>query len=222
MGKEDNILVVDKDCLFAEHSEFFGFIPHGNYDFESRILNPDNYRFTRRGTPDEDPSVSAEANTVLKQPIRYVVIVNSNMKKVFAYKRISMDEDPNKIESRLAGKWSWGVGGHIEECDTEGNFIHNSMIREISEEVEFVNGSIQKVSPLGYINDSDFVGRVHFGLLYLIETDASEVKPISEASAGRFHSLKELETILENHDCVVEGWSKIALEPLKEYFERLN
>ncbi len=221
MGKEDNVLVVEKDYLFADHPEFFGFVPHRDYDFESRILQFGKYRFTRRGTPDESPEISAEANDSLKQPIRYLLIVNPTEKKIFAYRRFSLSEDPNKTETRHAGKWSWGAGGHIEECDTQGNFLYNSMIREMSEEVELVGGSFGRVLPLGYINDNDALGRVHFGLLYLVETDAEEIRPKSEASVARFHTFEELEGILSNPDFVVESWSRIAMKPLKKYLSKL-
>jgi len=224
MGKEDQILVVDKNYLFEEYGEFFGFISHDTYDFESKILCPEKYYFTRRGTPEENPSISAEANVNLKQPIRYVVIVNPNLKKIFAFRRKSMKEDPTKVENRLAGKWSWGAGGHIEQCDhsNDGNLIHSSMNREIGEEVEFVGGSITKVLPLGYVNEDDDVGKVHFGILYLLETDATEVRPKQEFNVARFHSLNELKSILSDPELVVEGWSKIAFDPLKKYFAKLN
>jgi predicted NUDIX family phosphoesterase len=222
MGKEDGkILVVRREALFSKYTEFNGFVSHGEHDFEDLILH--NSFFTRRGKPDEHPDVSAEANEGLKQPIMYVLIVNPQTLKVFAYRRTSMDEDPTKIEKRLAGKWSWGVGGHIEDCDMQGNFIHNSMRREVEEEVDLIKGSVTGIRPLGYIHDlSDDVGRVHFGLLYAIETDATDVRPKSEASRGIFCDLPMLLQINNSQDCTVENWSKIALEPLQRYFEALK
>src|SRR3989339_848879 len=93
---------------------------------------------------------------------------------------------------------------------------------EIDEEVQ-INGNISSISLLGYINNSDPVGLVHFGILYLLETDAVEVSPADkEMKQGKFMCLSELEEICVSPDCTVEAWSQIALDPLKRYFASLQ
>jgi predicted NUDIX family phosphoesterase len=161
----------------------------------------------------------AENDPTYKQPIAYVLIINPELKKVFAYQRSSKGKDYG--ESRLAGKWSWGVGGHIDKIDeVKGNPIEASMLRELSEEVHLPNITGTKV--IGYVNDdSNDVGKVHFCVLYLLETDAEEVKPkASEMAQGKLMGLNELEEILNHPECNVERWSEMAMDPLKEYFNK--
>jgi len=198
------IMAVERDLLFGR-DHFEGFIPHGEIDYEARILR--NIKYMKRGPLEEDPSH--------KQPIGYALIVNPGRRMVFAYKRAEQDE--SYAEKRLQGKWSWGIGGHIEEDKegTGGNPIHNSLLREVSEEVR-MDGQITNITKLGYINREVGVHQVHFGILYLIETDSTEVKPEdSEIAQGGLMGLGQLEEILYSNDCVVEEWSLIAFSQLK-------
>jgi len=162
----------------------------------------------------------AEVSESHKHPIPYVMIVNPEEKKVFTYQRASKKEHAH--EERLHGKWSWGVGGHVEPEDNEGNDpIYSTMIRELEEEVAF-DGPVGDHKVLGYINDDrDEVGKVHFGVLYLIET-LGDVRPANEEMAsGRFLDFGEIEKLCSSEDSNVEGWSEIAVKPLREYFESL-
>jgi predicted NUDIX family phosphoesterase len=207
MDPEQKIMVIDREALFGE--DFFeGFKVWTHVDFELRIL--ENCKYLKRGIAECDPTH--------KQPIGYAIIVNPALRKVFVYRRSVKGE--NYHEKRLQGKWSWGVGGHIEEVDVE-NPIHGSVLREIEEEIEMDGGVSPRV--LGYINDdSNDVGKVHFGVLYIVETDSVIVRPKDlEADDGRFMTMEELEEVCGSPDSVVEEWSKIALEPLREYFDSL-
>lgn len=204
-GKSDmQIMIVAVESLFR--SDYFqGFRSSREVDYEKRILT--HLSYMRRG--------DAEENSSFKQPIAYTLVVNPEIQKIFSYQRSFQDE--RYPEKRLQGKWSWGVGGHIEKLDIrEGNPIHISMLRELQEEIQ-VNGSIRP-KVLGYINDDeDEVGRVHFGILYLAITDATEVLPKDpEIASGEFRTVEELEEICKTHE--VEGWSKIALNPIKQLF----
>ncbi len=210
MDKMDKqILVVPRAVLFPHGRSFEGFVSREHFDYESLMVG--SYMYMRRGDAEVDPS--------FKQPIAYCLIVNPELKTVFAYKRAENKE--HYQEGRLQGKWSWGVGGHIDEIDVEdknSNPIHISMLRELEEEVTIMGSKKPRV--LGYVNnDEDEVGKVHIGVLYLVETDAREVLPKDkEMAEGRMMELSELEEILESPDCVVEGWSKIAYGAVKDYF----
>src|SRR3989344_4593301 len=205
MSKKDKqIMVVKKNVLLKNYFEGFRQIDETNY--EELILN--NFEYMTRGIAEEDSN--------FKQPIGYAIIINPKLKKVFAYQRSSKDE--NYKEKRLQGKYSWGVGGHIEKQDNlNGNPIHSSMLRELAEEVG-LNGK-NKLKVIGYINnDADMVGKVHFGILYLIETDATEINPKDkEMENGSLKTIEELEKICSIYQ--VESWSKIALEILKEHMQ---
>jgi len=190
--------------------QFEGFRDSSETNFESRILQ--SYKFMRRGP--------LETDSTFKQPIGYALIVNPELKKIFAYKRSA--EDEKYTEKRLQGKWSWGIGGHIEKTE-EGkeNPIYASLRRELQEEVE-MDGTITCINAIGYINLEHDVHAVHFGILYVVETDAKSVKPRdTEVEIGEFKSINELEKICQSNEFSVEGWSETALEPLKKYIERL-
>ncbi len=200
------IMVVRKDALFGE--DFFeGFRDRDEIDYETRILK--NFEYIKRKFAENDPNY--------KQPIAYSMIVNPTLKQVFIYQRAT--SDAAYYEKRLQGKWAWGVGGHIEKIDVkDGNPIHASMLRELlKEEVEII-GSV-KPRVLGYVNsEKDEVSKVHFAILYIIETNATTVKPKDpEIKHGMLRTIEEIDEICSSPDYVVEEWSRISLEPLKLY-----
>lgn len=207
-GKEDKnkklIMVVPRKLLFTDSDFFEGFKPYNEVDFERRIL--DNYGFMTRRLAEEDPNY--------KQPIAYSIIINPKTNEVFGFQRSSQDKEYH--EKRLQGKFSWGIGGHIEKSDlSDQNFIQRSMMREIVEEIGFNNNKL-KPTVLGYINKEEDVHAVHFGILYLIETDSTVVLPkAKEIAYGQLMHINELEEICRSSD--VEEWSRIALDPLKRY-----
>ena len=220
MSKSDKkIIVVEKDILFGNGKDFFeGFKPHGEVDYESRILS--NIKVMRRGSLSEDqnhPDGNAERNPNYKQPIGYAIVVNTRYSKVFAYQRASKDEEYS--EKRLQGKWSWGFGGHIEPMDGSSNPIKESLIREVTQEELEILGGIKEPRVLGYIYHDFDVHAVHFGILYLIEIDATKVKAKDpEIARVEGKTLNELEEICASPNFDVEEWSRTALKPLKEYF----
>jgi len=216
MEKEEQmIMVVEKEILFTDN-HFQGFQESGEEDFENVVL--DNYKYMRRGDAEKDPTH--------KQPIAYSLIINPISKKVFAYRRARKDEKYS--EQRLQGKWSWGVGGHIERIDIQKgeNPIYESMKRELYEEIQGLEDN-PIIRILGYVNDDAqydkdtkegkiSVGRVHFGILYLIETRSGTILPFDEESeTGNLMNIGDLEKILKSPYCTVETWSRIAFNPLK-------
>lgn len=206
------IMALPIETLFQFSPIFEGFQAHSQFDYEGHIIH--NQRYGRRGNLEVDPSH--------KQPIPYVLIVNPKTKMIYAYQRSSQQEHAH--ESRLHGKWSWGVGGHVEQIDGEHeNPIRVCLEREVVREEVNIKGDISGISILGYINESDEVGKVHFGLLYVLETSADEVVPSDlEMKSGSMVSFSELERILASPEWEVEGWSRIALGPLREYLASLS
>ena len=198
-----NIMVVDRDILFAD-KYFDGFISADEFDFESVILN--NFTWMEKN--------KAETDQAFKQPIGYTMIYNPKLKRVFMYQRSKADK--NYSEKRLQGKFSCGVGGHVERVDTaNGNPIHESTLREIQEEI-IIPGS-KDIRVLGYINtDGDDVGKVHFGILYLVLTNSTTVTPLDpEIAFGELVDLDVLEKKCQGDNPNVEAWTKTALQPLK-------
>ena len=204
-AKDKEIMVVPKGDLF-DNNYFEGFMKKNSVDYEKRILS--NFSYMQRSLAENSPEY--------KQPVGYALIINPKTKKIFVYQRA---KDKNYNEKRLQGNWSWGLGGHIERIDDAKNPIHSSMLRELNEEV-YIEGDI-KLKVLGYINDdSNPVGKVHFGVLYLIETNSGVRPKDAEIASGKFMDLNELEKICSS-DQKIDSWSRISFAPLKEYLENL-
>ena len=201
---QKQIMVIDRSTLFQD-GYFQGFLPAAEVDYYSTINQ--KYFYHQRGDAEERPD--------LKQPIAYCIIAHKESRKVFAYQRSSKTGEYS--EKRLMGKWSWGIGGHIDKIDADGTDpIHSSMLREVEEEIHISHHDEPIV--LGYINDdrSD-VGQVHFGILFLLWTTDDGVRQNDKEIAwGGYKSLGELEAISTDRETEVETWSEIALEPLQQ------
>ncbi len=197
MGMDDEIMVVRRDVLFKDKS-FQGIVDADFYDYIDVILN--NFTFKIRRLAEQDYE--------LKQPIAYGIIVNEKG-DIYAYKRAHQGYN----ESRLRGKWSIGLGGHIEKYDLNDNPILTSLMRELDEEVK-LNAPIDDFKVIAYINDdSNDVGRVHFGIVYLLKTKATEAKPNDqESKVGFFIPFEKLNELQE-----LESWSELAFKFLKEH-----
>jgi len=205
---EQEILVIKRDTLFA-NNYFEGFLPHGQHDYENVIL--ENFEYLKRGLAETDPN--------FQQPIAYSIICNEK-NELFAYQRASKKE--HAAEVRLHGKWSWGIGGHIDKDDHhDNNPIYTSLLREVEEELGLYD--LQTIKPLGYINDdSNDVGKVHFGLLYLIKAHGNKLTLANEIAQGSFITIEQLEELCEDDNCSIEEWSQIAIPPIKAYLQSLS
>ena len=205
MAKEDQVIAVVPRGILEENL-FNRFQDANIYNFEKDILN--NLIYKKRGLVDPNGDFQGDSN--FKQPIGYGVLVNPWNKEVYAYQRTSDENsDPN-----LQGKWSWGIGGHIEKSLDLGNPIVTSLERELSEEVS-LNGKITNVQAIGYVNDdSNEVGKLHLGILYILETNSIYAEPKGdEVAQGKFIKLRNLIDLVN-----VETWSQIALAPLERRY----
>lgn len=127
MKKKKEIMVVKRKVLFGKGDEdcFEGFRPNGGVNYLDRILK--KFDFFERDLAENDFSY--------KQPVGYAAIVNKNSGKIFVYQRARRDE--HYQEKRLQGRWSWGLGGHIERQDVKkASPIMISVLRELQEEVK--------------------------------------------------------------------------------------
>lgn len=157
---------------------------------------------------------TAEENPDFKQLIPYGVIYTPD-KKIFRYRRAKQDK--KYPEKRLQGKESIGIGGHIVPSDIADNdsrddLIISGLLREMDEEI--VLHKISALKLLGGINDdSNPVGSVHFGLLFLIRilTENVVIRRGKEIAEGGLKSTTELKEIFNNSTKDVEEWSRIAL-----------
>lgn len=156
----------------------------------------------------------AEKNPRFKQLIGYSAVITPG-KKVFVYRRSKQDKE--YPEKRLQGKWSIGIGGHIENID-RGDLIMASTYRELDEEIKDF-GNILSVQLLGAINDdTNPVGQVHFGLLMAARVSADNIRPRhKEVEIGEPKALEDLRLLFNLESDNVESWSKICLPEIVNF-----
>jgi len=105
-----------------------------------------------------------------------------------------------------------GIGGHINPIDNNsGNTLEGGMKREFEEEIDYPYDYKTKI--IGFINDDkDSVGRVHFGVVALVEGSNGKIK-VEERDklSGKMMTLFEARKFRDN----MEGWSQIVFDWLK-------
>ena len=218
MGKMDELIIVaQRSALFPrEESAFHGFLPVDDPGVEPILRGLCTApREARRGDVEEDPS--------LKQPIPYVVLARDGAegaREVYAYTRLT-----GGGETRLHGKVSVGVGGHMNRGFTRATLeevVWEEAARELAEELRFEdeeNG--MEIDPpaarfVGLINDDTGpVQQVHLGLLAVAEVLNGVRVSVRETGQldGAWATLAELRepAIWER----LEEWSRHALEAVE-------
>lgn len=176
--------------------------------------------FSPAGTPAADAALAAcaQAATVLpreqaegdpgwKQPIPYCTIVRQGL--CFCVERL-----PRQGETRLHGRLSVGLGGHIAEEDLGGaDPVRTALHRELAEEVSLPPGTSASHF-LGLVNDDgDEVGRVHFGLVFGVVIPAEGSVRVLESlkMRGDFRHLVGPDGLWQDLHRF-ETWSRILLE----------
>ena len=149
----------------------------------------------------------AETDPTRKQIIPYVLLRRGDT--VFATERLSAGN-----EARLHGRVSVGIGGHINPLDGAAVGVFDGMLQELREEVD-VDPAVLTIVPIGVVNDdTNPVGEVHFGVVYLAEVPADVEVAVRETHklVGEFRTMEWLK---EHHERL-ETWSVFALEGLAE------
>lgn len=152
-----------------------------------------------------------ESDPLFKQIIPYVIIYDTTNDKFLAYRRKTGDK-------RLQGKYSIGIGGHINEDDCEDTLtstIISGIVRELTEELGYDKTSILNgIKPWdyfrGFIYDpSNDVGKVHVGFIFLLPAYLDPEKFNFETDEHVFELKSPAELIeIEN----LETWSEIFLD----------
>lgn len=178
--------------------------PHGFHEgkedgalskYLSRIL--EKGFFIERGVSEKDSS--------FKQIIPYSILCHDN--RVLLLKRTA-----SQGESRLHNKLSIGVGGHINPVDQDENILIKACIREIEEEI-IVEEAFEPV-PLGIINDeSNPVGSVHFGMVFLVRLSQGSVRVRETAMmSAEFVEIDELRKMVQRPEYNFETWSSLIIQ----------
>ena len=149
------------------------------------------------------PRYAVENDPKYKQLVVYVVVEYGD--RFLAYRR-------NRGDERLEGMYSIGIGGHVNADDEEVSGSPEELIlraakREISEEIEIEPYGDPEI--IGFINDdSDPVGKVHFGIVLRQTVREPVAVPKSEEIGDlEFLSLSQLGKRKQRF----ENWSRILI-----------
>ncbi len=196
----EQVLVVPR-ALLDEIGTFEGIRTAGLENAVMRLLDPSNHFFMDRAAAEEDPSH--------KQLIPYCVFRHRD--RILHYTR-----GKSGGESRLHAQISVGVGGHVNPVDTGGgrtgrDAYHAAVTREIEEELVLPGRHDHQIIAL-LNDDSNPVGRVHLGIVHLVELDSDAVTAREEALADlAFSSISELTGPLDQR---LETWSRFCVRYL--------
>lgn len=185
-----------------------GYFQGLNYDIQDylkEILTHQNYSFIKRK--------DAEINPNYKQLIPYAILFHNN--KIFIYQRGKL-----LAEKRLLENYSIGIGGHITTYDSTffNQTYDDGFKRELNEEIDIDSKYENKIVAL--INDdSNDVGRVHFGVVHLLSLENPNVT-VKEKSIKK-PSFLTIEEIMNKYN-ELENWSKICLNNIEDIIKLYN
>ena len=166
------------------------------------IRNPKNHTFLQRK--------DAESNPAFKQLIPYALLQFKD--SIFVYRRGKL-----LAEKRLRGNYSLGIGGHISVTDPGlfSSTYNDGLTREINEEVIIESRYTQRVVAL-LNDDSNDVGKVHFGIVHVLTLDEPLVKPREKSiNETKFLGINELQKDVEKF----ENWSKICIQNIQRLIQ---
>jgi predicted NUDIX family phosphoesterase len=201
MMSTEQVLVFPAKTL-KEIGKFQGFEEQGKI-YLDKIFEKNNTIFLDREIAEKDSSY--------KQLIPYIVLASSE--GIFTYKR-----SQKSGEEKLRGKWSLGIGGHINDTDYKEIDQNHSGIatyveglyRELEEELEILTGFDDRI--LGAIYDETTeVGRVHFGIVHLFVLNEPRVKIKDETISDAV--FLNLGTLVQYKDSF-ENWSQFVIDYL--------
>lgn len=198
--KENEQVLVFPTEVFEKLGKFSGVSKEGHVLLQNQELR-NSLRYLPRSDMEKDEGY--------KQIIPYCVICygeNEN-REYLIYQRTKKGG-----ESRLHDLYSLGVGGHINPCDGEPtNSYEAAMMRELQEEIN-LSGNFGNDIIGAIYDDSNEVGRVHFGVVHLIKGFGDFVVNFGDDALdkGDFVSYNWLK---ENVD-KFENWSKLVINEL--------
>ena len=194
MPTDERVLGIS-EAHFHACGAFAGFRPADPL-YLARLLDPAALHFRPRSECETDPG--------FKQLIPYLVLTYGG--RVFHYRRGAAGS-----ERRLTALRSVGVGGHISEADAAGGAdpYRTGMVRELTEELE-VGPFAER--PLGFIfDDATPVGRVHLGVVHVLELASPQATPREAALADSgFAAVAALRAEADGF----ETWSRLVLRVL--------
>lgn len=203
ISQEEHVLAIPRQVLEltltskgSANALFQGYISTDEFPAILHLIkNKASHVFLPRSTAETDPSH--------KQLIPYVVI-----KQGEGY--LSYSRSRAGGESRLHGRRSIGIGGHINQDDQS---LAHGISRELQEEIILPKSHNPLVRLAGLINDdSNPVGQVHLGVVYILELQPGEPPQSADPAIQdlKFQTPSQLQDSSE----LYETWSKILIPHL--------
>ncbi len=162
----------------------------------------------------------AERDYDTKQLVVYVLI---NHEQTF----LSYQRTPKTTETRLKALYSIGIGGHVNVDDriqptlfgpkeaAWKDFVLNAVRREVSEEVQIEGANAQEPRLICFVNDdSNDVGKVHFGVVFVMKLAKPSVAIRGERGIGKL-SFRTLPDLISMRDAL-ETWSQLLVDFLSQ------
>ncbi len=224
-----SISIKQQEFIFAVEADLFkafnGFVPHPDLETLLTKLLPYTIAAQRAGL---------ETNTNYLQLIPYCYVYETGFQKPTEY---LLYQRTKKVgEERLGGKFSIGVGGHIDlsdyiksNQDLDGklslvSLLQQSIKREIEEETgvkcQFTRPMLRD-SFVGLIVDrEDAVNKVHLGMVFAFDGQTL-LKDTDTAASDRVRITepelidKGYVTIDKLGDYDTESWAKLIVEHLR-------
>lgn len=192
LKQDEKILVIPRNIFFAQ-GMFQGFLPTKEFQrYQDMVMQ--HQLFLWRSAVENDPSH--------KQIIPYLIFKYDNTFFV-------MQRKSTASETRLKNKFSLGIGGHIRQEDITQASLISWAEREFNEEVSYT-GSLG-VQPIGLINDdSNEVGQVHLGFVFIIHGDNPNIRIRDEHKDGKLLTLDQIQELYPN----LEQWSQLVFDYL--------
>ena len=150
------------------------------------------------------PRPAAEVDPSYRQIICYITLLRGD--EVFCTRRLSKG-----TETRLQGRLSLGLGGHINDSDDQGDageIFRRGLERELHEEADYTPAG--ELVPLGVIkDDSTEVGLVHMGFAFTLEVTDAHIRETEKLEGfwmkrGDYPSLRDQ----------FESWSQIVMDAM--------
>ncbi len=191
---DEHILVVKRTDIFATEETTWQGMKAVDPSYLTTLIH-EKKQFLPRSLMETDPCY--------KQIIPYLVFKHNDT-------YFLMQRQAKASETRLQSKFSLGIGGHIRHEDMQSDDIVDWARREFHEEVNY-KGTFT-VQPLGILNDdSNPVGQVHVGFVYLLEGDSATITVHEELKSGTLYTLDECMAFYDR----MEPWSQIVIDFLR-------
>lgn len=156
----------------------------------------------------------AEEDMTFQQIIPYVLVTDEAHEKFFATRRI-------KGESRLLGRLSLGIGGHINPIDwrnancaffqTHREMVFRGMAREIREEMTGFD-HVRKPRPYGTVRDLGSFTPDHIGIVFTMVAAVPEEIGIRETDTLEPVWMTK-QDLVRNYE-KFESWAQMIIEDM--------